>query len=53
MVLRKQKVVSLEEKLDVLRLIDKQPAQKRVAVAKDLGLPPSMLNNNVSKHAEV
>ncbi|KAK8785448.1 hypothetical protein V5799_008190 [Amblyomma americanum] len=50
---RKRKALSLEEKLDVLNAVDRQPAQKRVDIAKDLGLPPSTLNSIVSKSAEI
>lgn len=50
---RKRKVLSLEEKLDVLNAVDKQPARKRVDIAKDLELTPSTLNSIVSKPAEI
>nr|XP_054922997.1 tigger transposable element-derived protein 6-like [Dermacentor andersoni] len=50
---RKRKALSLEEKLDVLNAVDRQPARKRVDIAKDLGLPPSTLNSIVSKRAEI
>ncbi|KAL1415595.1 hypothetical protein MTO96_006717 [Rhipicephalus appendiculatus] len=50
---RKRKALSLEEKLNVLHAVDKQPARKRVDIAKDLGLPPSTLNSIVSKRAEI
>ncbi|KAH8027222.1 hypothetical protein HPB51_003675 [Rhipicephalus microplus] len=53
MMSRKWKVLSLEEKLDVLKATDKQPAQKRVDSAKDFGLPPSTLNSIVSKRDEI
>nr|XP_050037916.1 tigger transposable element-derived protein 6-like [Dermacentor andersoni] len=50
---RKRKALSLEEKLDALNAVDRQPARKRVDIAKDLGLPPSTLNSIVSKRAEI
>ncbi|KAH6930953.1 hypothetical protein HPB50_021067 [Hyalomma asiaticum] len=50
---RKWKALYLEEKLDVLNAVDKQPARKRVDIAKDLGLPPSTLNSIVSKRAQI
>ncbi|KAL1418186.1 hypothetical protein MTO96_026197 [Rhipicephalus appendiculatus] len=50
---RKRKALSLEEKLNVLHAVDKQPVRKRVDIAKDLGLPPSTLNSIVSKRAEI
>ncbi|KAH8021413.1 hypothetical protein HPB51_015593 [Rhipicephalus microplus] len=50
---RKQKELFLEEKRDVLKAIDKQPAQKRVHIAKDLGLPPSKLNSIAFKHTKI
>ncbi|KAL1437462.1 hypothetical protein MTO96_048850 [Rhipicephalus appendiculatus] len=50
---RKRKALSLEEKLDVLHAVDKQPARKKVDIAKDLGLPPSTLNGIIAKRAEI
>lgn len=53
MALHKRKALSLEEKLNVLDAVDKQPGRKRVEIAKELGLPPSTLNSIVSKRAEI
>uniref|UniRef100_A0A1E1X318 Putative tigger transposable element n=1 Tax=Amblyomma aureolatum TaxID=187763 RepID=A0A1E1X318_9ACAR len=50
---RKRKALSLQEKLDALNAVDRQPARKRIDIAKDLGLPPSTLNSIVSKRAEI
>ncbi|KAH6932702.1 hypothetical protein HPB50_024165 [Hyalomma asiaticum] len=50
---RKWKALSLEEKLHVLNAVDKQSAQKRVDIAKDLGLPQSTLHSIIPKQANV
>ncbi|KAH7979250.1 hypothetical protein HPB49_008816 [Dermacentor silvarum] len=50
---RNRKALSLDEKLDSLNAIDKQPARKRVDIAKGLRLPLSTLNSIVSKWAEI
>lgn len=43
----------LEERLGILNAVGQQPAQIRIDIAKELGLPPSTLNSVVSKHAEI
>ncbi|KAH8033967.1 hypothetical protein HPB51_018436 [Rhipicephalus microplus] len=50
---RKQKALSLEKTLDVLKAIGKQAARKRMDVAKDVGKPPSTLNSIISKCTEI
>ncbi|KAH8024584.1 hypothetical protein HPB51_025569 [Rhipicephalus microplus] len=49
----KHKALSLEKKPDIPKAIDKQPARKRVDIAKDLRVPRSTLNSIVSKHSKI
>lgn len=50
---RKQKALTLKEKLDILSKVDENPRKKRVDLARELGLPVSTLNTIVGKQEEI
>lgn len=50
---RKRKALSLQEKLDIIRVVKENPTRKRVDIAKELGLTPSTLNSIVAKRGEI
>lgn len=50
---RKRKALSLQEKLDIIRVVKENPTRKRVDIAKELGLTPSTLNSIVATRGEI
>lgn len=48
-----KKIHTLEERLRIIEEVDKNPSEKRVAIAKRLGLPPSTLNSIISKKKQI
>ncbi|KAH9359749.1 hypothetical protein HPB48_001678 [Haemaphysalis longicornis] len=50
---RKRKALSLQEKLDIIRVVKENPTRKRVDIAKELGMTPSTLNSIVAKRGEI
>jgi hypothetical protein len=42
-------VQTLEERLHIIEEVEKNPSEKRIDVAKQLGLPPSTLNTIIVK----
>ncbi|KAH8009840.1 hypothetical protein HPB51_020188 [Rhipicephalus microplus] len=50
---RKQKSLSLQEKLNILRVVKKNLTRKKVCIAKELGLTLSTLNSVVRKQIEI
>jgi hypothetical protein len=49
MVFPVKQVRTLEERLPIIREVEKHPSEKRTDVAKRLGLPPSTLNKIIAK----
>ncbi|KAH8023852.1 hypothetical protein HPB51_018833 [Rhipicephalus microplus] len=50
---RKRKSLSLQKKLNILRVVKENPTRKKVCIAKELGLTPSTLNSIVAKWIEL
>jgi DNA-binding IclR family transcriptional regulator len=53
-----KQVRTLEQQLRIIEEVEKNPSEKRIDVAKQLGLPPSTLNTiiakkNIREHAYV
>jgi hypothetical protein len=48
-----KQVRTLEEWLHVIEEVEKNPSEKRIDVAKQLGLPPSTLNTIIAKKKEI
>jgi predicted transcriptional regulator len=48
-----KQVRTLEEQLHIIEEVDKTPSEKRIDVAKRLGLPPSTLNSIIEKKGEI
>jgi hypothetical protein len=44
-----KQVQTLEERLHIIEEVEKTPSEKRIDVAKQLGLPPSTLNRIIAK----
>jgi hypothetical protein len=44
-----KQVQTLEERLCIIEEVEKNPSEKRIDIAKQLGLPPSMLNMIIAK----
>jgi hypothetical protein len=44
-----KQVWTLEEQLRIIEEVEKNPSEKRIDIAKRLGLPPSMLNTIIAK----
>ncbi|KAH8022332.1 hypothetical protein HPB51_023385 [Rhipicephalus microplus] len=50
---RKRTSLSLQEKLNILRVVKENPTRKKVCIAKELGLTPCNLNSIVAKRIEI
>jgi hypothetical protein len=46
-------VRTLHDRLKIIEEVEKTPTEKRVNVAKRLGIPPSMLNSIVAKKRKI
>jgi hypothetical protein len=49
MALRKKRVQTLHDRLKIIHEVEKNPGEKRVDIAKQLGLPASTLNSIFAK----
>jgi hypothetical protein len=48
-----KQVRTLEERLHIIEEVEKNPSEKRLDIAKRLGLPPSILNTITVKKKEI
>jgi hypothetical protein len=53
MALRKKRVRTLHDQLKIIQEVEKNPGEKRVDIAKRLGLPASTLNSIFAKKNEI
>ena len=48
-----KQVHTLQERPGIMEEVEKNPTEKRVDIAKRLGLPPSTLNSIIAKKGEI
>jgi hypothetical protein len=53
MALRKKRVQTLHDRLKIIHEVEKYPGEKRVDIAKRLGLPASTLNSIFAKKNDI